>query len=129
MMHNTTFTVYPLDCNYMKVDNIPMVHGGMMLLRMDRAAAELARKCLYKTDCDSALTVGVDNVVFHFGAKLGDIIRISVIPLAFGVKRMSFRVECHVEEWGGELKLMSSGIFHFCSFKNGQSHPHGIKND
>jgi acyl-CoA hydrolase len=125
--HKTTFTVYPSDCNYMKVgDGSPMVHGGTMLLKMDRAAAELARQYLYNTGCDSALTVGVEEVKFLHGAKLGDYIIITVTPTGFGKKRMSFLVECHVEAWGGEKKLVATGVFSFCSFSNGQSWPHNI---
>lgn len=128
MIHQTTFTVYPSDCNYMKVNSgEPMVHGGTILLKMDRAAAELARKCLYNTECDSALTVGVENVIFHKGAKLGDIIDISVVDKAFGNKRMEFFVQCFVEHWGGEKELIAEGEFIFCSFKDGKSHPHGLK--
>lgn len=130
MLHKTWFTVYPEDCNYMKVaDGTPMVHGGTMLLKMDRAAAELARKCLYETECDSALTVGVENVIFHDGAKLGDLIEITVVNKEYGNKRMKFFVQCFAERWGGEKKLMAEGTFIFCSFKNGKSHPHGLKNE
>lgn len=125
--HRKTFTVYPSDCNYMKVaDGSPMVHGGTMLMQMDRAAAEFARKCLYDSECDSALTVGVNDVTFFSGAKLGDLINIDVTPLEFGNKRMEFLVQCHLEQWGGKEVLVAEGKFTFCSFKNGKSHPHGL---
>ena len=43
------------NCNYMvHPDGTPMVHGGTMLLKMDRAAAELARLTLENTCCNSA---------------------------------------------------------------------------
>lgn len=123
MNHTTHFTVFPDDCNYMAhADGTPMVHGGTMLLRMDRASAELARLHLKNTDCDSALTVGVNDVVFHHGARLGDMIKIEVKPTFFGVKRMSFHVSCFVDE-----VKMCEGVYHFCSFKNHKPHPHGIK--
>jgi acyl-CoA hydrolase len=127
MFHTTWFTVYPEDCNYMKVaDGSPMVHGGTMLLKMDRAAAELARKNLYNTECDSALTVAVHNLTFHHGAKLGDLIKIVVELQWVGKKRMHYYVECFVENWGGTHKLIADGEFVFCSFKDGKSHPHGL---
>ncbi len=128
--HTTFFTVYPDDCNYMVHDDgSPMVHGGTMLLKMDRAAAELARLYLNDTECDSALTVGVDGVQFLFGAKLGDLIKILVKPSFFGIKRMTFLVECYVIERSGNEKLMCTGNFSFCSFKKGISYPHGKKLD
>ncbi len=128
-MHTTYFTVYPEDCNYMKAigTDIPMVHGGTMLLKMDRAAADFARRLLKNTECDSALTVGVDKVIFHHGAKLGDLINIIVTVQSLGLKRMSFRVECYLEENNSE-KLIAEAVYHFCSFKDEKSHPHGLKN-
>ena len=122
MKHTNYFTVYPSDCNYMKhLDGTPMVHGGTMLLKMDRAAAELARILLKETECDAALTVGVDKVVFHKGAKLGDMIRIEAKLKEVGIKRMSFSVACYVDE-----VLMCEGYYHFCSFKDGKSHGHNL---
>lgn len=121
--HISYFTVFPSDCNYYKhTDGTPMVHGGTMLLKMDRTAAELARMLLKDSECNSALTVGVDDVIFHHGAKLGDMIRLEASLVDVGIKRMSFRVDCFVDD-----VMMCSGIYHFCSFKDGKSHPHGIK--
>lgn len=46
--HSKVFTVYPDMCNYMTTgDNKPMVHGGYMLMMMDRCAAECSRRLLY----------------------------------------------------------------------------------
>lgn len=88
--HNTSFTVYPGDCNpHKNPDGSMMVHGGTMLLKMDRAAAECVKKALYNTVCDTALTVGVDKVVFHFGAKLGDLINIHAKITELGFKRIN----------------------------------------
>ena len=127
--YKTSFTVYPDDCNYLKVPgtDVAMVHGGTMLLKMDRAAAECIRKVLYQTDCDSALTVGVDKVTFYFGAKCGDLINIDAQVIEYGAKRISCLVSCYVEEWGGKEKLMAVGTFHFCATKDGKSHVHGLK--
>ncbi len=121
--HTTYFTVYPEDCNYMKhPDGTPMVHGGTMLLKMDRAAAELARMMIKNSECDSVLTVGVSDVTFYKGAKLGDMIRLEVSAEFLGVKRLEFFVECYVDD-----VIMCSGNFVFCAFKDGKSHPHGLK--
>jgi len=127
-MHKTTFTVYPDDCNFMKAigSDQMMVHGGTLLLKMDRTASECVRQALYKTECDSALTVGVDKVTFHFGAKLGDMIHIESEIVELGFKRIGVKVECFVEEWGGNQKKMAEGMFNFCSFKNGVSHSHNL---
>jgi acyl-CoA hydrolase len=132
-IHENTFTVYPSDCNYMKVsDGSPMVHGGTLLLKMDRASAELARRCLYGSECDSALTVGVESVKFLDGAKLGDIIKVKVEAIGFGSKRMTFKVECFVESFcltskECTYKKIAEGIYSFCSFANNKSFPHNLR--
>lgn len=128
MEYNTSFTVYPGDCNpHKNPDGSMMVHGGTMLLKMDRAAAACVKRALYNTECDTALTVGVDKVTFFFGAKLGDLINISAKVIDVGLKRITCQVSCFVEEWGGSQKVMAEGLFHFCSFKEGESEYHRIK--
>lgn len=126
-MYKSTWTIYPEDCNHHEIDGKLMVHGGTVLLKMDRVAAEHVRTLLYETPCDYALTVGVDKVCFYFGAKLGDYIILESIIETINIKRITVKVSVYVEEKGGKRKLAADGLFSFCSFKNGKSFPHGIE--
>lgn len=128
MKHNTSFTVYPDLCNYMTVNEKPCIHGGSLLLKMDRAAAECVKKLLSEnfTECNLARTVGVDKVSFYCPASLGDLIEIECQVIYLGIKQIRVQVECFLYDPILKNK-MADGIFSFCSFKDEQSHPHGIK--
>lgn len=126
MIYSNSFIVYPEDCNYHQIDGKLMVHGGTVLLKMDRVAAEHVRTLLYGTSCDYALTVGVDKVCFYFGAKLGDYVILESIIESVHIKRITVKVSVYVEEKGGKRKLAADGLFSFCSFKDGKSFPHGL---
>lgn len=124
--HTTFFTVYPEDCNYHIADSgRAMIHGGTMLLKMDRAVAE----CVRLNTPLKALTVGVDNVCFDFGASLGDFIELEVEIVEVGIKRITCKVTCWLrQDYAGEGSLLiASGRFHFCTFQGDKSHPHGLK--
>lgn len=126
MIEITSFTVYPSDCNYLKGDTgKPMVHGGSMLLQMDRAAANAVRMALFKSECDESRTVRAD-VTFYKGAELGDIIKIYSEIVKVGLKQIVCKVECMRVTPSGEEK-MADGHIYFCSFKNGKSYPHGLR--
>lgn len=122
----TSFVVYPENCNYMTFEEKPMVHGGTMLMNMDRAAAECVRRFLYDSPCNNARTVGVNNLAFSAGAKLGDLIIIQCEIVHTGIKHIDVHVSCMVESREGSQE-MAFGTFSFCSFLNDKSHPHGMK--
>lgn len=134
MIHVTSFTVYPEDCNYMTVDSKPMVHGGTMLLKSDRAAAEAVKKLLIKSHVKNALTVS-SQMDFHEGAKLGDLIEIRCSLEDLGIKSLTIGVECHRMNPNGTYDKMATGSFRFCSmFLNTlnnrlQSAPHGLRKE
>jgi len=126
-METTNFCVYPEHCNYLKGDTgKPMVHGGSLLLQMDRAAANAVRIALFDSDCDESRTVGVQDVTFFKGAELGDMIKIYSEIISLGLKRITCKVECMRVTKAGYEK-MAAGTFAFCSFKDGKPHPHGLK--
>lgn len=144
LTHETSFAVFPGDCNY----HYPMVFGGKMLAEMDRCAATTVRRFLYDspTGAKHALTVGVDKVVFHKGAEVGDLIFLTGTVKEVGQKRVSVWVraekeghEIRTEKWtdgyGGTYldkrpyvvrTVMSEGMFHFCAYdmnlKQGMKH-------
>ena len=133
MIHKTSFTVYPDDCNYMKADTgRAMVHGGKMLLKMDRAAAEAVKKALVKSDAETALTVK-SEVHFHHGASLGDLIEFSCTITHVGVKSIEVLVTADRFNPDGTTQPMAEGIFRFCTMKQSfvgghlMSCPHGLR--
>jgi len=127
--HTTSFTVYPEDCNYMTASdtNRPMVHGGYMLMRMDRVAAECARRALYSSVCDSALTVKVEGVTFYVGASLGDIIFLEAELTKVGIKSMNINVVGFREDSSGKKEKICDGTFVFVSKYGDKTFPHGLK--
>lgn len=135
---DTFFTVYPEDCNYMQSEGKLMVHGGSMLLKMDRLAAECARRALYGTECNGVLTVAVKDVSFEVGAVLGDIINLTATIVKVGVKSIQVEVIGYRDRLEWELKqqkyvfesysqVITKGLFVFVSTLNGKTHAHGLK--
>lgn len=124
--YSTGFTVYPEHCNHELKKEATNIHGGEMLLQMDRCAAIAVRRVLYNNICDSYRTVGVTDVNFLKGAKLGDLITISAKIIEFGLKRIKVIVECNREDKTGENTLMANGIFWFVSFREDKPFPHGL---
>lgn len=121
--YDTSFIVFPQDTNYM----YPMIFGGKVLSEMDICAAGATRRLLYHSECDSAVTVGVNNVIFHIGAEVGDMLLLSGEISKLGHKS----VMIHVTGWRekkdtGEKEKLCDGDFTFVSRKNGISFPHGL---
>lgn len=116
-------------------DGVLTVHGGAMLMAMDRCAADLCRLTLYSSESSdpdygpprTALTVGVEKVEFHSGALLGDLIFIEAEIIKLGVKRMEVQVDCYISHSDRQVH-MCCGTFIFCSVhKPGKSLPHGLR--
>ena len=99
---------------YMTIDAKPMVHGGTMLLKSDRAAAEAVKKLLIKSHVKNALTVS-SQMEFHEGAKLGDLIEIRCFLEDLGIKSLTIGIECYRMNPDGTYDKMASGSFRFCS--------------
>lgn len=122
------FVVYPEDCNYMKVGNVPMVHGGAMLKYMDRSAAECVRRFLYDSPyVDASRTVGVDKICFLKPAKLGDLILVDCEVVRVTRKTIKVFVKCSIDNGNSSNIMMAHGEFTFCSFEGDNPHPHGLK--
>ena len=134
LTHETSFAVFPGDCNY----HYPMVFGGKMLAEMDKCAATTVRRFLYDSpnEAKHALTVGVDKVIFHKGAEVGDLIFLTGTVKDVGQKRISVWVKAerennkiieqqNLDKWGGFHRtmtpllvrtVMAEGMFHFCAY-------------
>lgn len=125
MKHKNSFTIYPEHCNYMEYEGKPMVHGGTMLLKMDRVAADFVRKLLRDSECNSARTVAVNSVSFITGAKLGDYLELECKLDYLGIKSIEISVTVKKEDG----KKMATGVFTFVSFKDDKPHKHGLKHE
>lgn len=125
MNHTEYITVYPEDCNYMMVEGSPMIHGGSLLMKMDRAAANCIRLfMLRKTTCNESRTVNVTDVNFYSPAKLGDILKLECRIINIGIKSITVTVEVKYTN----NNLMAEGTFKFVTFTDGVVSKHGIKN-
>ena len=70
----TDFTVFPEHINF-----VGTLFGGVLLAKMDIAAATLVRKLLYDTEADGAVTASMDKVDFLAPGHVGDLITIKSI--------------------------------------------------
>lgn len=126
-----------------------------MLAEMDRCAATTVRRFLYDstTGARHALTVGVDKMIFHRGAEIGNLIFLTGTVIKTGNKAIVVMVVAEREEtklefpccnartkndcrciaskptWAITREKMAEGQFTFCAYDMEQkrSMPHGIK--
>ena len=140
LTHETSFAVFPGDCNY----HYPMVFGGKMLAEMDRCAATTIRRFLYDspTGAKYALTVGVNNMTFHKGAEVGDLIFLCGTIIKVGTKAIVCKVVAEAEKVINSIsqgltgkvgdvvrERMAEGEFAFCAYDMEQkkSMAHGME--
>jgi len=110
----TTFSVFPQDTNY----HPPMVFGGKMLSEMDICAATTVRKALWDSPYGvrDAVTTQVDNLTFHHGAVIKDMITLVGTIKKIGVKSITVWVEAFREVGKNQKELMASGQFVFVAY-------------
>lgn len=114
-----SFLVFPEDINYAGT-----LFGGKVLAEMDVTALKAARRILYGTECDGAVTVSVNKVDFISPAHLGDIIELTACIKNLG--RTSIEIYVHVakENHLGEVAVICDATFVFVAVKNAKPHPH-----
>lgn len=114
-----SFIVFPEDINYAGT-----LFGGKVLAEMDLTALKAARRILYGTECDGAVTVSLDKVDFISPAYLGDIIELTAFVRSLG--RTSIEIYVHVakENHLGEVSVICDATFVFVAVKNAKPHPH-----
>ena len=148
LIWTTSLRVFPQHCNH----HNGMIFGGEMLAQMDLAAAAAVARFLYDSPngVSEALTVGVDKVTFHKGAKVGDLIIFTATITEVGQKRVTVKVVSNretnapkkeVDHWNKGLGdfvykyesnienvMMAEGIFHFCAYdmEKGKGTEHGM---
>ena len=121
--HETNFIVMPKDCNWM--DDGKLVFGGFMLAQMDLCAAGLIRKVLRSSPCDSAVTVGVNDVSFIRGAKAGDLVVLKATLWETGKKSITIKIEGWIDKEEGLLKKCE-GFFSWVTRKDGEFALHSL---
>ncbi len=114
-----SFIVFPEDLNYAGT-----LFGGKVLAEMDLTAAKAARRILYGTPCDGAVTASLHQVDFKSPALLGDIIELTATITKLG--RTSIEIYVHVEKENqqGEVATICDATFVFVSIKDGKPFPH-----
>ena len=114
-----SFIVFPEDLNYAGT-----LFGGKVLAEMDLTAAKAARRILYSTPCDGAVTASLHQVDFKSPALLGDIIELTATIVRLG--RTSIEIYVHVEKENqrGEVATICDATFVFVSIKDGKPFPH-----
>ena len=152
LIWTTSLRVFPQHCNH----HNGMIFGGEILEQMDLAAAAAVARFLYDSPngVSEALTVGVDKVTFHKGAKVGDLIIFTAKITEIGKKRITVNVSAERErldtiyqeveqdknnpkdfvgcEFISKKKVirdkMAEGIFHFCAYdmEKGKGTEHGM---
>lgn len=114
-----SFIVFPEDLNYAGT-----LFGGKVLAEMDLTAAKAARRILYNTSCNGAVTASLNKVDFKRPALLGDIIELTATITRLG--RTSIDIYVHVlkENQLGEIETICEASFVFVSVKDGKPYPH-----
>jgi acyl-CoA hydrolase len=114
-----SFMVFPEDMNYAGT-----LFGGKVLAEMDLTALKAARRILYGTACNGAVTASLNKVDFKRPAHLGDIIELNAHICKLG--RTSIEIYVHVskENHLGEVEEICSATFVFVSLNEGVPHPH-----
>lgn len=119
--YQTDFIVFPEQINI-----VGTLFGGALLGKMDIAAATLARKLLYKTEADGAVTASMDKVDFLCPGHLGDLIIIDSELKSLGVTSMIIKCTVKREDNRGFSEVICTANFTFVAIKNGKKHPHNL---
>lgn len=114
-----SFIVFPEDLNYAGT-----LFGGKVLAEMDLTAAKAARRILYHTSCNGAVTASLNKVDFKRPALLGDIIELTATITRLGRTSIDIYVHVSKENQRGEIETICDASFVFVSVKDGKPYPH-----
>lgn len=114
-----TFAVFPEDLNYNGT-----LFGGKILAEMDIAAAKVARRLLYGTPCDGAVTASLDKVNFRKPALLGDMIEMKARLTGLGNASIQISVKVIKEDKYGNREQICEAMFTFVALRDNKPHPH-----
>lgn len=118
----SAFTVQPQDTNYLNT-----LFGGKLMQEMDSNAGMTARRSLYDSVCEDAVTVHVDSLDFTIPGYIGDLIILTGEITEFGESSIFIHVKADKEEIDtGDRAMMCEADFVFVAMKDGEKHPHGL---
>lgn len=117
----TDFTVFPEHINFAGT-----LFGGVLLGKMDIAAATLARKLIYATEADGAVTASMDKVDFLVPGHVGDLITIKSVLKSLGKSSILIQCKVYREDRKGNIEKMCTAMFTFVAVRNGKSIPHKL---
>lgn len=122
LQFQTAFTVQPQDTNYLNT-----LFGGELMRQMDACAGMTARRSLYDSVCEEAVTVHVDSLDFTIPGYIGDLIILTGEITDFGDTSIFIHVMAEKEEIDtGNRSTMCEADFVFVAMKDGEKHPHGL---
>lgn len=117
----TDFTVFPEHIN-----TVGTLFGGVLLSKMDIAAGTLARKVLYKTNAEGAVTASMDKVDFLAPGHVGDLVIIKSVLKSLGKSSMTIKCKVYREDMNGTIEKMCTAIFVFVAMKDGKPIVHNL---
>lgn len=116
--HTNHHIVFPEDCNHMGT-----IFGGKLLSIVDLAVAQHTAILLQNSVCEDAVTVNFNNVNFHCGPVVGDLLIIESTIADIGIKSMRFTFEVIRHK---DSARIVSGETTFVSRKNSIVFAHGL---
>jgi acyl-CoA thioesterase YciA len=121
LKYETSFTVYPGDCN----DMTPMIFGGSFFSKLDVAAATCVRRCLKDSPtCDRAVTHKYEGT-FHKPCYMGDLIFLNAEITSLGKKSVVVEVKAYRDrEKMIGIELVAEAKFVFVSIQSDQIAAH-----
>lgn len=126
--HIKTHLVFPEDCNH-----IGTIFGGKLLSIVDLAIAEHCSYLLHISECEDAVTVNFDDVNFHVGAEVGDLIEIHTEIEKIGIKSIKFKftgyryIKDYVSSFDKTPETIITGYSTFVTRINKKAAPHNLK--
>lgn len=123
LVFENSFTVMPKHCNYM----YPMIFGGAFFSELDLCAAACAKRLLQASECDSAVTHKVLELVFHKAAECGDMVFMRAEIVELRRKGITIRVSADREKGCVPGRdHIADATFVFVSKKGDEFVPHGL---
>jgi acyl-CoA hydrolase len=119
--YTTDFTVFPEHINFAGT-----LFGGVLLAKMDIAAATLARKLLYNTEAEGAVTASMDKVDFICPGHIGDLIVIKSVLKSLGRSSILIQVKVTREDTQGKIEKLCTAMFTFVAIKDKKPIPHSL---
>jgi acyl-CoA hydrolase len=105
-----------------------MIFGGAFMAQLDLCAAACVTRFLHDSECDSAVTYRINNLVFHGAAMIGDIVFMYAKITQVRTHAIVVNIEAFREKRDGPKRdKVADAEFVFVSRKGDKVHPHGMK--